>query len=146
MQMSDAISLAFSRLTEFRGRSTRAEFWWFQLAGIAAVLFVATVDVLILSGVYAETGTHLLAFTIGTFWSLASIPIFVRRLHDVSLSAWWLFWLIFWGVLADFSGLFALIYIVLAVFNLIWLCTKSTDGENKYGEEADPTISEVEAT
>jgi uncharacterized membrane protein YhaH (DUF805 family) len=75
----DAIRSGFQRAVDFRGRSTRAEYWWWQLMTGVLVLLVGE--------------------TPSTLESLAMLALFVpslavtfRRLHDVDRSAWNLLW------------------------------------------------------
>ena len=66
-----AIKLGFERYFDFRGRSTRAEFWWWALFELIA-------------------GT---SGTLGGLFELAvlipGLAVGVRRLHDVNKSGWW---------------------------------------------------------
>ena len=74
------------------GRSTRSEFWYFNLFFllVAALLYVPGVVFLVLEHVILS----LIFFVICVIFSLFSyVPLFcvtVRRLHDLDLSAWWL--------------------------------------------------------
>ena len=71
----EALRLAWSKVTQFRGRSRRSEFWWVALAGFIAS-FVCNFIPLI--GAIAQ-------FLI----MLAMIPVSFRRLHDTGHSGWW---------------------------------------------------------
>lgn len=50
---------------------------------------------------------------------LPSLAVAVRRLHDIGKSGWWY--------------LFVLIPIVGWILLIVWFCTASQEGENKYG-------------
>lgn len=71
--------LAWSRYAEFQGRSSRVEFWSFQIISFFIMIF--------LSAFFVFPGV--------IFQLVALIPSFsvwVRRLHDVGRSGWWIFW------------------------------------------------------
>lgn len=86
MGFVEANERGFSRMFDFSGRATRAEFWWFSLTGgLVAVILVTTLAALLL-GVVAES-IILLAFWIGIF-PLLSIQW--RRMHDIGLSGSWI--------------------------------------------------------
>lgn len=76
----NAIKRFFEGYAEFRGRSSRREFW-------LAMLFV--VPMTVLPFLFPPFGT-----LIGLLWSLAiAVPflaISIRRLHDANRSGWWL--------------------------------------------------------
>jgi uncharacterized membrane protein YhaH (DUF805 family) len=69
VSLGAAISLGFQKYSDFTGRSTRSEFWWFQLFLILGFLIVGT-----------------LWGPLSTVWFLATaVPYFasaVRRLRD----------------------------------------------------------------
>ena len=68
----DAIKLGFNRYFDFRGRSTRAEFWWWALFELIAGT----------SGILG--GLFELAVLI------PGLAVGVRRLHDTNRTGWWL--------------------------------------------------------
>jgi uncharacterized membrane protein YhaH (DUF805 family) len=69
MSFGTAIALGLQKFSDFTGRSTRSEFWWFQLFLVLGFLIVGT-----------------LWGPLSTVWFLAaSVPYFasaVRRLRD----------------------------------------------------------------
>lgn len=77
----EAVKLALGRLTDFKGRSRRSEFWWFMLAFIVASYVVSLILQLVLPLLAAEIIGLLL-------WSLA-LAVTMRRLHDTGHSHWW---------------------------------------------------------
>jgi uncharacterized membrane protein YhaH (DUF805 family) len=89
--MKRAVIDGFKRWKDFSGRSTRAEFWWFQLLILFWPFVTAIFAALgILTGSRRIAGLLLalsypimfLAFT------LPSIAVSVRRMHDVGKSGW----------------------------------------------------------
>lgn len=110
----DASKLFFTRGFEFRGRSSRAEYWWSYLM----ILLVLTVGAL-LSSVLGEFALLI----VGIFFLFALIPMTalgIRRLHDTNKSAWWLLISII-----PFASLLLLVF----------YCLRGTSGPNKYGED-----------
>ena len=81
---SEAVKRFYVNAFKFKGRATRAEFWWAQLFFIVACL---------LCGVLITASMGFGSF-IGTLFIISiiipSISLAVRRLHDIGLSGWWL--------------------------------------------------------
>lgn len=94
LSFEQAIKLAFSRLTQFNGRSRRSEFWWCYLAVVLLCMFVGWIPIV--------------GSIISCLLELAMIPLTFRRLHDTGRSGWW------WGIGAIGSTLFAIIAIIIA--------------------------------
>lgn len=135
MNFGPAIVSGFKRFADFKGRSSRSEYWYWVLflvlvgwglSGLATFLRLVSVmaggsTVLVLSSIAVSI--------VAILFDLASIvpalALGVRRLHDVDKSGWWL--------LLEFTviGLIPL---------FIWFCTRGTLGPNRFGE--DPLIGE----
>ena len=102
----------WKKYAEFSGRARRQEYWMFFLFNILAGIALCIVDVIL--------GT---CGVLGLLYDLAVLipgfAVFVRRLHDTDHSGWW--WLIGFIPLVGF--------IVLLVF----LCSDSKPGENRFG-------------
>ena len=106
VSFTEAIRLFFQRYTDFRGRSTRAEYWWVQLAfilffGLIAILLAATggldaftdLDAIEAGTVTPEfSGAALAIIALAGLAVLAlivpAIALTVRRFHDAGLSGW----------------------------------------------------------
>lgn len=78
--MDEAIKLASSRLTDFKGRSRRSEFWWWML-----IVFVLN---FILSWFISNMLVSAIASIAVMFLGLA---VTARRLQDVGKSATWVY-------------------------------------------------------
>jgi|HubBroStandDraft_6_1064221.scaffolds.fasta_scaffold1298706_1 uncharacterized membrane protein YhaH (DUF805 family) len=125
MNFSAAVESAFRRYVDFNGRSSRSEYWYFFLFGFlfGLVLGIARAIALGAGGGPNSTAT---AFTVITYlvdlaFVLPSLAVFVRRMHDTNRSGWWYF----------------LVFTIIGVIPLvIWLATRGTIGENRFG--ADP--------
>ncbi len=107
---------ALKKYAVFTGRSSRSEYWFFQLFSFIIILALSFLDVAI--GTYYSdygllSGLFLLAILI------PSIAVSVRRLHDINKSGWMI--------------LINLIPFIGWIWNFILMVTDSTPGENKYG-------------
>lgn len=132
---------AFYKFAVFRGRSSRAAFWWFVLFGVLFNIVLGIGDSLLDTSKAFNLGSRLpqvLQANVAemeelrqmlTFGLLESIylllllipglALLIRRLHDVGRSGWW-----FWIGLVPFLGV-----AVLFIFTLLG----SQTGTNKYG-------------
>ena len=116
ISFTGAVKLGFQRYFDFSGRSSRSEFWFFELFLIISGIAVGLAETIIT----ATLGFPLFLQAIwGLFTFIPSISIAVRRLHDIDKSGWWL--------LLHIIILFG--SIVLLIFHI-----KNTQGPNKYGE------------
>lgn len=79
LDVAEAVVTALGRLTDFKGRSRRSEFWWWML-------IVMLVNYL--SG-FLTSGNLLLTAVIGIVIMAFGLAVTVRRLHDVGQSGLW---------------------------------------------------------
>lgn len=120
------VTLPLKRYADFNGRSSRREYWLFQLALIVLGIVVVTMiggDLSAGGGVFS--GLMLLMSGIAVLGLIVPlIALQVRRFHD-----------------QDRSGWFALINLVpyLGSFIvLVFMCIEGTKGDNQFGP--DPTV------
>jgi len=73
-------ALGWTRFAEFRGRSSRVEFWSFHIINFFIGFFVSLISLGILGVIF-----QVIIF-------VPSISIWVRRVHDIGRSGWWIFW------------------------------------------------------
>ena len=101
----------------FKGRDTRAEFWWFYLANL-----ILTYGLFFIAGI---TGAGILGL-IGLLYGLAAIipgiAAGVRRLHDTGKSGWMM--------------LISLIPLVGGIILIVFLAQAGNHGANDYGPGA----------
>jgi uncharacterized membrane protein YhaH (DUF805 family) len=76
MNFAASIRSAFNNYANFKGRSTRPEYWYFFLFSLLIRL--------------ALSGSAGLAGIVTLGLLLPSIAVGVRRMHDVGRSGWWL--------------------------------------------------------
>jgi uncharacterized membrane protein YhaH (DUF805 family) len=97
MTFSQALSSFFSNYVNFEGRARRSELWW-------AILF-SLLGNIVIGGSFALIGDP--GVIVGLFNLILFVPfiaLWVRRLHDLSLSGLWylLFFVPIAGVIAFF--------------------------------------------
>ena len=112
-----AVKSCFNQYCGFKGRASRAEFWWFALFGfvlgfVDGLLFTSTENAF-----FALLGFSGL-FQLGVF--LPSLAVTARRLHDTDKSGWWM--LLYLTIIGG---------IVVFIFTLL----RGNEGSNKYGED-----------
>ena len=123
MDMITAVKTCFNKYTVISGRSRRAEYWWWVLFTIIVSIVLGIVDGILFTSINATTGQPETSGLLGGLFSLATlipgICVTARRLHDTNRSGWWqLLWL------AIIVGWIPLI---------IWLASKGTEGDNRFG-------------
>jgi len=107
---------------DFSGRARRKEYWMFTLFNIIFFIAVAILDNALgttfkLFGQSLGYGWFYLIY--GLVIIVPSLAVCIRRLHDIGKSGW--FYLI---------GLIPLVGFIIL---LVWFCTNSQAGENKWG-------------
>ncbi|MEV6942237.1 DUF805 domain-containing protein [Streptomyces sp. NPDC051172] len=105
---------ALKKYAVFSGRARRKEYWNFAL-------FIGIIYVVLLVLAVASKSTAVFAL-IGVFYLgilLPSLAVSIRRLHDTGRSGWWI--------------LFGLVPLVGGITLLVFQCSDSQPGENKYG-------------
>lgn len=124
----------------WRGRATRAEYWWPVLVN-ALITFLMGMGT---SAAAASSNVLYMAFSIASFFP--SLAVLVRRMHDVNKSAWFPFVPVLGAILLGFiagvtggvngviliGGILILIGWSVAVF--IYTLIPGTEGANRYGE------------
>ena len=106
----------------FSGRARRSEYWYYALCNFLIGLVLQVVDYFI--------GFNLLGGIYGLAVLVPGLAVFVRRLHDVNKSGWFI------------------LLILLPVIGWIWLLvllfTEGTVGPNQYGEDPKRPYSEFD--
>ena len=107
---------------DFKGRARRKEYWMFCLFFLIFAIVAMVLDN-VLGLTFNPYGQSLGYGWLYLLWGLAnllpSLAVCVRRLHDVGRSGWWYF--------------IVLVPLVGAILLLVWYCTDSQVGENKWG-------------
>lgn len=122
-----AIKMYFANYANFKGRSTRAEYWWVML-----FLFLVSCAL----SLFGTIGNYInYAFSLVCF--IPGLAIGTRRLHDTGKSGWWL--VIFYIAMA---ACFAWVVIIL-VKNAPCLLTGNPNEVAMMGEEILSVIASV---
>ncbi|WP_062530711.1 DUF805 domain-containing protein [Demequina rhizosphaerae] len=110
MGFGESVAVCFRHYATFRGRASRAEFWWFQLFGslvwFATVLAASALWLAAFEGAARPTedpainpdsvswGPLSAALGVLLLYALVigvpTLAVSSRRLHDVGMSTWWL--------------------------------------------------------
>jgi len=119
MGFGESIKHVFSNLTNFSGRASRSEFWWFYLF----IVIIGAILSIIVNATGANSsssiGVNTLMLIVYVILVLASLSVSVRRLHDSNKSGW----LVLLNLLCCIGP------IILIIF---WV-QPSTEGDNSYG-------------
>ncbi|MEH7400142.1 MULTISPECIES: DUF805 domain-containing protein [Bacillaceae] len=96
----------------FSGRARRTEYWMFFLFNAIITIILSILQSLadidnLLTGIY------------GLLTILPSLAVGARRLHDSGRSGWWL--------------LIGIIPVIGTIILLIFFCTDSEEGDNRFG-------------
>jgi uncharacterized membrane protein YhaH (DUF805 family) len=151
----------------FNGRARRKEYWFFVLFNILVGILVSLIDDffgLTLFKLHSPLGlSQMEPLDVGilhTFYQIAiiipSIAVFVRRLHDIGKGGQWFFyWILItfaWAIVSVVILIFTnpLIYmslfytglLVIAIWQLVWLCTEGESGDNRFGP--DPKLEDID--
>jgi uncharacterized membrane protein YhaH (DUF805 family) len=110
--------LPLKRYAEFGGRSRRKEYWMFTVFNILLSIAALLIDRLAGFGI-EDNGPVGIVVSLGLL--VPGLTVWVRRLHDIDRSAWWVL-LIFIPII----GWIAL---------LVFACTEGTQGSNRFGED-----------
>jgi uncharacterized membrane protein YhaH (DUF805 family) len=156
-----AIRSGFNNYANFKGRATRAEYWWWALFSLIVQL--------------VTSGQNAIGDLIGLAILLPSIAVTIRRLHDTNRRGWWfalpigslgLAFITFMAFavstafslvdpsewdpqnLFDGGSFIAILIIVLAlisavttgVANFVFTLLKGDAGENRFGPPPPPSI------
>jgi uncharacterized membrane protein YhaH (DUF805 family) len=109
--------LAIKGYAIFRGRSRRAEYWYFVLVQTIIIILCAVADNMLgLNFEDENSGPITLIYSILTL--MPNLAVSFRRLHDTGRSGWWIL------IAFTIIGAIPLIY---------WYATDSEAGNNKFG-------------
>ena len=126
VSFQNAVGLGFQHYFDFKGRSTRSEYWWWLLFVVLAGIALTIVDMGIGTFNY-ESGDGLLSGLFKLATLIPGLALGARRLHDINKSAWWLLmWL---------SFLLIIPMIIPMIVLLVWAARQGDNGTNRYGPD-----------
>ncbi|MEM8598225.1 MAG: DUF805 domain-containing protein [Pseudomonadota bacterium] len=136
MTPPEAVAGCFSKYLSFSGRARRPEFWWFLLFVLLGNVAFGAIDTMLGFGAVAQLPEAMqaqdgveplfeyeapspLAFFFGLATMLPLLAVAARRLHDRSMSGWWL--------------LALLLPVMGQILILIFLALPGKEEENEWG-------------
>ena len=119
---------ALKKYAVFSGRARRMEYWYFVLFNLIVAFVLALIDTLLgtttgVSSFGVLSGLYSLAVLIPT------LALWVRRLHDIDRTGWWI--------------LIGLIPLVGTIVLLVFALTPGTPGSNQYGPDPKQATGEA---
>ena len=115
VSFGEAITLAFKNAFVYTGRASRSAYWWYALATFIVYVILNLILVRALGGGAGVALYYLLVLAS----IVVSLPLGVRRMHDINRSGWWL--------------LIGIIPIVGGIVLLVFACLPGTPGPNRFG-------------
>ena len=85
LSFEDAVSSFFRKMFKISGRSRRSEYWWIALLLLIASFSTYTLYSMPYIDLYLGAGAGVATSLFG----LLTIPLAIRRLHDIGCSGWW---------------------------------------------------------
>ena len=144
MDIITATKTVLTRYVDFKGRSRRAEYWWFIVAYVGISIVANIIDMAI--------GNPAVSIIVGLAIFLPSLAVTVRRLHDTDRRGWWILSPLIGAAIAGIGvamenmavmavgdiamAVGGITTLILYILIIVWLATKGTDGDNRFG--ADP--------
>ncbi len=96
----------------FNGRARRKEYWMFFLFNMIIGIIIGFIEGIL--GLFPERSSSLFANIYSLAILIPSVAVYVRRMHDIDKSGW---------------------FILIPIYNLILACTNGTEGENRFGND-----------
>lgn len=134
-----------------KGRAQRKEFWIIEGISLIYSLLLGLVVLFVVSSKQATSAsksTLILVTVLGLVFFIASLYVWIRRLHDLNRSGWWLSPIV--GKIAcKFLG-FSLFSVLMDLACLAWFIVlgsvDGTPGENDYGSDPKGRVGSGERT
>ncbi len=156
MGFVDAVRSCLHNYFRLRGRAPRSEFWWFWLFCILVSIVVALLEELLIDPApagsdtlgwfmhRADAGSGWLGIVVNFLLIVPTITVWVRRMHDLNRTGWWILLPLPLVLVAAFGGALGAYWLlaicglgalVLCIVLLVWLFLRGTRGPNHYGED-----------
>ena len=117
MSFGDAVTNCLSNnYVGFSGRASRSEYWFWVLFTMIISIVTGLMDGFIFG---SGLGTGLISTITSVVFFLPGLAVWVRRLHDVGKSGWWIL---------------SSILILPVLLLLYWLIIEGDSNPNEYGE------------
>lgn len=97
-----------ANIADYKGRTSRADFWW-------AVLAVIILNVLFgfIFGLFGGFG-KVLAFLVSVALAIPTVMLWIRRMHDVGKPGWWC---------------------IVPILDIVFAAQEGQAGDNQYGPD-----------
>lgn len=116
MNFVEAVKSVLGNFHNFAGRAPRSEYWFWILATFLVGIVAGIVDAAVFGPAKSFFGSFF-----SLFFFIPGIAVGARRLHDIGKTGWlqllWIIPIIGWIIL------------------IIWMCTKGTVGDNRFGPD-----------
>lgn len=121
MNFLEAVKSFFVRWNDFKGRSSRSEYWWAILfTNIANIVLNMLLTTLQQSESVITLVLLLLILGLLLFMLVAIFSLIARRLHDVNKSGWW----------------YLLVFTIIGMIPLLyWFVQKGDEADNRFGSD-----------
>ena len=116
MNFQTSIKTCFKKFSDFNGRASRSEFWYFYLFAILGY-FISIFLALQMSFFFA------IAIIFGLILFVPALAVTARRLHDTGKSGWW-----------QLTAYIPYVGIIASIILLFIFCTEGEKKKNKYGK------------
>ncbi|WP_114087080.1 DUF805 domain-containing protein [Thalassospira profundimaris] len=116
MNFGEAIRSGFNNYVNFRDRSSRSAFWWWQLFCSVGGIVLSVIDSQVFGWSY-DSGPLSSLFSLVVL--VPSLAVGVRRLHDIDRSGWWM--------------LLMMIPLIGIIVLIVWWCKPTRLGPNRFG-------------
>lgn len=119
MNLKESVkSVLVDNYSNFKGRASRSEFWYFVLA--SSLLFAVPDTISLVYLCRGEVTTSILFSLFELLIFVPMLALIIRRLHDVGKSGWYI--------------LVSLIPIVGGIITFVWFVTPGQPFENRWGD------------
>ena len=119
---------ALKKYAVFSGRARRMEYWYFVLFNLIVAFVLALIDTL-LGTTTGVSSFGLLSGLYGLAVLIPTLALWVRRLHDIDRTGWWL--------------LINLVPLIGTIVLLVFALTPGTPGSNQYGPDPKQATGEA---
>lgn len=106
---------AIKQYADFEGRASRAEYWYYQLFYILFAIILGLFEGF--TGLFSNFEQSVLVIIYQLILGLPTLAVYIRRMHDVDKSGWFIF---------------------VPIYRFILSITEGTRGDNRFG--ADPKL------
>ena len=116
MNLQSSIKTCFQKFSDFNGRASRSEFWYFYL--FAILVYVISIFIGIqMPFFFAVAAIFALILFVPT------LAVTARRLHDTGRSGWW-----------QLTAYIPYVGIIASIFLIVIWCTEGEKKQNEYGK------------